>query len=510
MSDQYPDHLPIIVGAAQYVDRPGDDFGPDFDAPMDVAAKACGMAVADAGIPASEIDTIGVVRLFADAAPAWASPFGGSNNPPESIAQRLGASPERRIYTDAGGTSPLTLMMEVCQAIGRGEQRVALITGVEAIANQRKAQRAGLEANWREEHDAPLDNREYNKRMASPHEIKSGMTLPAHYYGLIENLQAENMGHDLTAHRRHMAEMMAPFSEIAANNPNAQFPTQYSVDEIATVDRANYPIATPFSKRVIAQDAVNQSAALILTSVGTAKQLGVPPEQWIFLTAYAEGEDRYMCEREDMARSEAMQRVISHTLDMAHATPGDMAHIDIYSCFPCAVQAACDVMDLPTDGSVPLTVTGGLPYFGGPGNNYSMHALVEMALRIRGSDQRALVTANGGILSKHAAVVFSHRPAANELIDWGNETIFEVKPEDMPAVPMADEADSGTVLTWTVIEKRDKPSLGVVLAASDSGERFFASSSDPEVTAAMHASSPIGRRINTYRDEQYLRFSLAD
>ncbi len=509
MPEAYPDHLPIIVGAAQYVDRPGDDFGPDFDSPMDIAARACGMALEDAGVAPGAVDTIGVVRLFADAAPAWASPFGGSNNPPESIAQRIKAAPERRIYTDAGGTAPLTLMMEACQAIGRGEQGVTLITGVEAIANQRRAQRAGLTADWREAHDAPLDNRVYSKRMASPQEIRSGLTLPAHYYGLIENLQAHDMGHDLAAHRRHMARMMAPFSAIAARNPYAQFPTQYSVEEIATVDRANYPIATPFTKRVVAQDAVNQSAALVLTSVGRARELGVPPGQWIFLTAYAEGEDRYMCEREDMARSEAMRRVITHTLDMAHARATDMAHIDIYSCFPCAVQAACDVMDLPIDGSVPLTVTGGLPYFGGPGNNYSMHAVVEMARRIRGSDQRALVTANGGILSKHAAVVFSHRPADDELVDWGNEEIFKVQPPDMPAIPMLDAAEGGTVLTWTVIEKRDKPSLGVVLAATDGGARFFASTSDPQVTAAMQASSPIGRHIETFEDDQYLRFRLA-
>ncbi|NND67950.1 MAG: hypothetical protein HKN19_10210 [Halioglobus sp.] len=509
MPEQYPDHLPIIVGAAQHVNRPGDDFGPDFDSPMDLAAKACTAALQDAGIAAGHVDAIGVVRLFSDTAPAWASPFGGSNNPPESIAQRIGARPRERIYTDAGGTAPLTLMMELCQAIGRGEQDIALITGVEAIANQRRALRAGMEADWHEEHDAPLDNRPYSKRTVSEQEIKSGMTLPAHYYALIENLQASKMGHDLVAHRQHMAQMMAPFSEIAANNPYAQFPTRYSVEDILTIDRGNYPIATPFSKRLIAQDAVNQSAALVITSVGKARELGVAPEQWIFLTAYAEGEERFMSQREDMSRSEAMSRVFSYTLDMAQASPPDMDHIDIYSCFPCAVQAACDVMRLPTDGSVPLTVTGGLPYFGGPGNNYCMHAMVEMAQRVRGTDQRSLVTSNGGQLSKHAAVVFRHRPSPDELVDWGKTDIFRVQPEDLPEVPMAEGADEGTVLTWTVVEKRDKPSLGIVLATTAEGGRFYCTSSDPATTTAMNNASPVGARITTHRDDQYLRFSLA-
>jgi acetyl-CoA C-acetyltransferase len=502
------DNIPVIVAAAQHVERITDASGTQFSSPMDLAAHAARAALIDAQISASEVDTIGVVRLFSDAAKAWASPFGGSNNPPQSVARRIGAQPKHRIYSNAGGTQPLQLLMEACQSIARGEMDVALLVGTEAIANQRFALKKGYEADWSEAYDTPLDNREYRKRFAAPQDLGSGMSLPVHYYALIENLQGHRMGQNLAAHRQHMAQMMAPFSTIAANNPHAQFEASYTPQELTDVSRANYNIATPYSKRFIAQDAVNQSCALVLTSVGRARELGIHPGQWVFPTAYAEGQDRYLCERQDPTRSEAMQRVIEHTLNMAQAQATELDLIDIYSCFPCAVQAACDVLSLPTDGSVPLTVTGGLPYFGGPGNNYSMHALAEMAHRLRGSTARGLVTANGGILSKHAAVVLQNTPAPHAVVDWGQESIYTVEPQDIAAVPMVATANQGTVLSFTVIDSRDGEDLGIVLAETSAGARFFASCVEPATTADMKITSPIGRAVDVSMTEKRLLFQF--
>ena len=121
---------------------------------------------------------------------------------------------------------------------------------------------------------------------------------------------------------------------------------------------------------------------------------------------------------------------------MADATRADMDLIDLYSCFPCAVHAACDILGLPTDGSQPLTVTGGLPFFGGPGNNYSLHALAEVAVRLRGNPVRALVTANGGMLSKHAAAVLTSDPARAGALDWDNDCVLTVDSADIPVRPM--------------------------------------------------------------------------
>jgi acetyl-CoA C-acetyltransferase len=462
---------------------------------MQLAALACRRALHDAGIGSADVDTIAVIRLFSDAAKIWASPFGGSNNPPESVARQIGASPQRRIYSNVGGTEPLSLLVELLQTIARGESQLALLTGAEAIATQRFATRQGYALDWAEEFDVPLDKREFVKRYASREEIASGLILPVHFYALIENAQARQLGHSPQQHREHMAQLLAPFSKVAAGNPYAQSPVAYSAAQLAAVSPDNYPIALPYSKRLIAQDSVNQSAALVLTSVANAQRLGVDPGQWIFLSGYADAVDQYLSQRDDPARSTAMHMVLQTALERAQARTGDMEFIDFYSCFPCAVHAACDVLNLPSDGSVPLTVTGGLPFFGGPGNNYSLHALAEVATRLRGRASRALVTANGGMMSKHAAAVLSADPAQAGNIDWRQTDGFTLDGSAIATRPLATGPEDGAVLSYTVIARKNAADSGIVLAETSAGERFLAASDDEAITASMQDHSPIGRRI---------------
>jgi len=85
-----------------------------------------------------------------------------------------------------------------------------------------------------------------------------------------------------------------------------------------------------------------------------------------------------------------------------------MAFFDIYSCFPSAVQIACDEFGIEHNDSRGLTLTGGLPYFGGPGNNYSMHGIVEMIRRARENESEfGLLNANGWYLTKHSMGIYS-------------------------------------------------------------------------------------------------------
>lgn len=503
-----PDNTPVILGTGQCVERIVTDAKPPFSSPVSLAAQAATLALSDAGVAPELLDTIAVIRTFADAAKAWESPFGGSNNPPESVARRIGASPSQRVYSDAGGTEPLQVMEEMCRAIARGEKRFVLLTGAEAIANERYARRAGYEDNWREDIDAPLDSREYKKRFASTQELHSGMTLPAHYYGMIENSLAADLGHNLTEHQHYMAQVMAPFSEVGAQNPYSQNPRRYSIDELATTSNKNYAIATPYSKWLVAQDAVNQGAALVLTSIGQAKALGIDPNQWVFVQAYAQGFDLPMSQRSDPGRSEAMTQVLNATLEMAELRASEMAHVDIYSCFPCAVHNACEALELPTDGSTPLTITGGLPYFGGPGNNYTMHAVAEMVQQLRGTGAAGLVTANGGILSKHAAAVLTNNVQGTQHMDWSKAGALTWNTPQAHALRYCDEPTGGTVLSYTVIEGRRQPDLAVILGQTNEGERFLANSNSATETAAMRDTSPIGLSVSVRRTQESHEFEL--
>ena len=506
-----PDNTPIIVGGGQYTQHLAPDAQPPFESPMDLASAAARAALADAGIPdhAKDLDTIAVIRLFSDSPGAWHCPFGGSNNPPESVAQRIGASPNHRLYSNTGGNQPLVVLREMLQGIARGEKNLVLLTGAEAIASERFAQRNGLEDDWSEAFDVPMDSREYPGRFACKEELASGMFLPVHYYALIENRQAHQLGHDPAQHRRYMAEMLAPFSKVAAANPYAQIAQVRSVEDLVnTGANKNYLISLPYSRLLVAQDAVNQGAAVIATSVGRARELGIDPSHWIFVQGYAEGAETYLSGRADPARSEVMRKVLTNTLARAETSASDMDLIDIYSCFPCAVEAACDALNLPRDGSRPPTVTGGLPFFGGPGNNYSMHALAEMTVRLRGGTERALVTANGGVLHKHAAMVLANAPAADGVapMDWADDDEAPVLDAEDPAVAMSADPTGGHILTYTVIKNRKGADTAVVMGETETGERFVAYSEDPAVSDPMESESPIGRAVTLERDEQRHRF----
>lgn len=509
-----PDNTPIIVGAGQFTEHLPTEGEAPLRTPMDLAAIASKSAIDDAGgtLRGSDIDTIAVIRLFSDTAPIWACPFGRSNNPPESIARQIGAVPERRIYSTPGGTQPLQLMAELFTDIARGEVRCALLAGAEAIASQRHAQRSGLSPDWSEDFDQPLDTREYVGQFASPQELASGMYLPAHYYALAENYRAWQQGNNQQQHRRQMAQLFAPMSEVASQNPYAYRQQAYSVDALMSDDKSNYAICLPYTKKLVAQDGVNQAAALVLTSAGFARERGIDPSQWIFLQGYAEGGDQVLSQRVDPGTSRSMQRVFDTALESAQVSPADMDLIDIYSCFPCAVESACDALGLPIDGSKDLTVTGGLPYFGGPGNNYSMHALAEMTTRLRGTSQRALVTANGGQLTNHAAAVLANSPAAAGAapLDLQSNGPSIVARETIPLVPVCDTPETGTVITYTVIYERKKNDVAVVLAETGSGERFLAHSAQPEVVTAIQCNCPIGRRIKINSVESRHQFSFCD
>ncbi|MDX1735814.1 MAG: acetyl-CoA acetyltransferase, partial [Halioglobus sp.] len=225
--------------------------------------------------------------------------------------------------------------------------------------------------------------------------------------------------------------------------------------------------------------------------------------------ACAEGEDQYLSQRSDPGRSDAMAAVFDAALDIAGATGDDMDMLDIYSCFPCAVQAACEALQVAASPTRPLTVTGGLPYFGGPGNNYVMHVIAEMTARLRGGRARGLITANGGILSKHAAAVLCGAEAACEPPDWGEFQPPVLPPESFDAVPFSEDPTAGSVITYTVIAGRKTQDIGIVLGEDDNGARFLASSTDAATTQAMLGASPVGRRVVVSNEQERNVFSFA-
>jgi acetyl-CoA C-acetyltransferase len=496
-----PDHTPIIVGAGQFLDQPQ-----NLLSPMTIAATAAQRALGDAGLPATDLDSIAVIRLFSDSGRAWASPFGGSNNPPASVAERLGANPRQRIYSEASGTQPVQLLVEACLQIARGELSSALIVGAEAIGSQKYGQRQQCEVDWSESHDRPMDDRGYGKQIISQEELSNGLRLPMYYYALIENYRAWQQGLDLEQQATAMGELLAPFSEVACGNPYAQFQRAYSAAELADHSAENFRLATPYGKLLVSQDSVSMGAALVVTNIGHARALGIDESKWVFLHGFAEGYDHFLFQRPDPGTSPVMDAVFNDCLAMADCSVDDISVFDIYSCFPCAVAAAQDSLHIDTTKHS-LTVTGGLPFFGGPGSNYSLHGLAEIVARLRLQPQaRGLLTANGGMLSKHAATVLSCQPRS---LDWETLEQTEITPDRFPSRTAASAPTSGKILSYTVVYKRNIAQQCFVLAETDAGERFIATNSDADTIADIEQQPPFQRAINVQSNGDTHQFSFA-
>lgn len=492
------DRTPLLVACGQFVarDEQADSF---FQSPVELATLASRRALVEAKLDKTPelVDTIAMVKLFADSLGLFPAPFGGSNNPPGSVAKRLGIKPARCIYGQIGGNTPQRFVNEMAQRIARGEVNVALITGAEAIAAQKLGKRQGRAVDWNETVETEFEDRGPGDALVAEWEGCHGVGLPIYTYPIIENAIRHKRGLSREAHAEEIAELFSRFSKVAAANRFAQFPVYRSKEELLSTANGNYPIAEPYNKYHVAQDAVNQSAAVVMMSVAMAKELGVPEEQWIYLHACADASDNFLSQREDLATSAALKFVAEQTLEMAGMQGRPIQYCDIYSCFPCAVTATAEVLGLPLHPGEDLTLTGGLPYFGGAGNNYSLHAIAEVASRLRQDYQAyALVTANGGLLSKHSMGLYSRMPSD---IDWADTEIPYADSSQFATKAIVREPrGKGVIDSYTVVYKKGEPVQGICIGSmSNSGERFVAvtAAGDEQSVQQMLQHEPIGRQI---------------
>jgi acetyl-CoA C-acetyltransferase len=301
-----------------------------------------------------------------------------------------------------------------------------------------------------------------------------------------------------------MGRLFARFASIARDNPLATRRKGYSADEIATTSEENPIIGFPYTKLMTASVYVDQSAAVIVCSAVKADELGIADSRRVYLHGCAQGDDHwYVTERSNLHSSPAIRAVVKKTLDMAEKTLADVAAFDLYSCFPSAVEIACQEIGLDEDDPRDFTVTGGLPYFGGPGNNYVMHSIAGMVERMRKQPGAfGLVTANGNYVTKHAAGLYSTTPIVHP---WVREApgLLRRELDALPRAPFTETPKgAGTIESYTVVHSKTGPELGIVVGRLvENGVRFVANTpNDPRLFADLEARDALGRPGNVRQD----------
>jgi len=491
------DSTPILIGYGEVTDRTT-----PFEAarsPFDLIAEAGRHALADAGAKdlARSIDTVAMVRLFSDSSPRFATKLGTSTNPPKSVANRLGIDAERYIHTSSGGNMPQFLVNAFAEAIANGEIRSALIAGGEALRTQNALEREGCAACWSEDPGGQPEivgetRRGWND-VEDRHKLRAAIVI----YPLIETAIRGFQRRSIADHLRAMGQLFARFSAVAANNPLATRRDVFSADRLATVDEENRWIGFPYPRLMVSNAYVDQAAALIMTSVGEARRLGVPQAKWVYLHGCADGNDHwYVSDRIDLHCSPAIRWGARKALEMAGKTLVDLEFIDLYSCFPAAVEIGCREIGLAEDDPRGLTITGGLPYFGGPGNNYVTHSIAEMMRRVRAQPgSHGLVSAIGNYVTKHSFGIYSTAPV---LGPWQRESpsVLQSQLDALPTSRFVEHASGpATIETYTIMHNKNGPDFCVLFGRlNENGARFVANTTtDPNVLADLQERESLGR-----------------
>src|SRR5438445_5705825 len=401
---------PVIVGTGQFLQRPDDPA--DALEPVEMMVEALRRAQADTEARRSLLETADSVRVLGMLSWRYADPGA-------LVAKRVGAEPAETVATGTGGNGPQMLMNDTCLAIARGDVRVALVAGAEAVYTRQRARAKGVHLPWTALEPVgtkPPRLLGDEKPGVNDVELARSAAIPTQIYPVFENALRAAAGEGVDAHQVRISELWARFSAVAAGNPYAWLPEARTAEEIRTVTDDNRMIGFPYPKLMNANIQTDQAAALIVCSVEAAEAAGVPRDRWVFPLAGADAHDHWwVSSRADFVSSPAIRLAGRAALELAGVSVDDVAHVDLYSCFPSAVQIAAAELGVAVDDPArSLTVTGGLTFAGGPGNDYVTHSIATTVSRLRADPgPRGLVTAVGWYLTKHAVGVYSTEPPAD-------------------------------------------------------------------------------------------------
>lgn len=483
---------PCVIGVARHTWHP-DAVGPDgAPEPLEMWEQMARVAAADAGAPSalSSLDSLDVVYCQ-----SWQY-----DDPPGRLAERLGTAPARRRYSGIGGTVPQSLVNEAATAIGAGQLDLALVVGAEALATVRRHKREGRNLEWSH---PPAERRPFPYDVpVHPSEVSHGILHAYLTFAVFDSARRAHLGRGLDEHRRQLGELLSGFTEVAAADPDhAWFPLVRSPSEIVEPSGTNRMVAYPYTKLMTSIMDVDMAGAVLVASDEAASKLGVPPERRVYLRGFGYAEDpAFVAERRQLWRSPAMRVVMAAALGGAGIEVDQLGHLDLYSCFASSVGFGADALGIDRRTMAPgarrLTVTGGLPYHGGPGSNYVTHSIAAMVERLREHPGTfGMVTGVGMYMTKHVAAVWSTEPGAAPPPHPGD---LQGRVEaDLEHVPIVESAEGGaTVAAYSIEHARDgSPAWGALICDLPGGARCYARLEDPDALAEAERHELIGRIV---------------
>ena len=473
---------PVIIGVGQ-LDVPEAEADPSAE-PVDLAETAIRRAAQDTGTTdvLGRIDAIRVVAIL-----SWRYP-----DPGVVLAERFGATAASTAVSPVGGNGPQMLINRSALDIATGCNDLVVVTGAEAWRTRQAFRRDGTNPPWPAQDDSvtPAAVIGGEMEMSHPAELARGIAMPVNAYPIIETALRSAAGRSPAEHLHHIGSLWARFSDVAATNPFAAVRERFSAERLVTPAPDNRWVGYPYTKWLCSNDRVDQAAAVILCSVERAEALGVPKDRWVFPWSGTDTTEPTMSLREDLHRSPAIRIGGHKALELAGIDVDDLAQIDLYSCFPSAVQIGAHELGIGLERQ--LTVTGGLTFAGGPWNNYVTHSIATMVGRLR-EDPGAigLCTANGGLISKHSFGTYSTEPPSGGFRYESPQAEVDLAPHRDVTI---DHHGPVTIEAYTVMHGRDgQPETALAACLTPEGHRTWATADDPGLLGHLIAEEGCGQ-----------------
>jgi acetyl-CoA C-acetyltransferase len=467
--------------------------------------EACEAAAVDAG----DTGLLGLADVVLTPKGTWRD-----GDPGRLVAGSIGNTRARTLLAELG-VLQTTLFGWAARAIAGGEADVALIVGGEARWRDARAAHAvpaapGATApgtssagasstgatSRSTDHTAtaPDVHLEPQAPIISSEEIGAGLVTAVSQYAMIENARRAADGQALDEHQRAVAELWARFNQVGRANPRAWNRLPLTAEDIGRPGPGNQPLSFPYNKWHCSQWNVDQAAGIVMCAAEVARARGIPSDRWVFPHAVVESNAVVpLSRRRQPHRSPGFSVAGTRAMTLARTSPDDIAHIDLYSCFPVAVRVQAAELGIGAERQ--LTVTGGMTFAGGPLNNYVLQAMAEMSGVLR-SDPTGLglVTAVSGMLTKQGVSIWSCRPPAGGY--RAADVSDAVGADDTSVAAFSDQPGQATVTTYTAIHARDGSVRGVVVADRADGSRAIAATADPQTAAAMMSEEWCGRVVH--------------
>ncbi|HEY6425704.1 MAG TPA: hypothetical protein VIX84_00585 [Acidimicrobiales bacterium] len=489
-----------IIGVARQTWHPDDPevtaAGGVAPEPLDMWERVARSAAADSAGLAAEVlgalESIDVVY-----SQSWQY-----DDAVQRLSDRLGASPGRRRYSGIGGSVPHVLAVESAREIRAGRLDLALLVGAEALATVRRLKKVGERAAWS---FRPDEKRPFPMEMQfDPSEISHAVFEAYLTFALFDNARRAHLGRSLAEHRAADGRVMAAMTSVAAAQPeHAWFPVARTGEKITTATTNNRMVAYPYTKLMTSIMDVDMAAAVLLASAERADALGVPEDRRVYLRGWGYAEEpEHVAGHPELWRSLALAAAAGSALSGAGIGVDDVAHLDLYSCFASSVCFGLDALGIAeSDGRAgAVTVTGGLPYHGGPGSNYMTHSLASMVERLRHDPGSfGIVSGVGMHMQKHAYGVWSTDPGAGVV---GDPAKYEASEE--PVAIVGSPETGGTVTTYSVLHGRDgEPEKALLICDLPEGGRCYAFlGGGATALAAAEEDELIGRRVTLTPKDQ--------